>query len=99
MPAYLIADIEVTDPAGYEEYRKRVPALVAAFGGRFLVRGGALTALEGTWRPKRLVVIEFPDMAALQSWYDSPAYRPLVELRQRTSTSSVVAIEGSAPPI
>ncbi len=98
MPAYLIADVEVTDPAGYEEYRKRVPALVAAYGGRFLARGGALTILEGAWRPKRLVVIEFPDMAALKSWYDSPAYRPLIELRQRTATSNVLAIEGSAPP-
>jgi uncharacterized protein (DUF1330 family) len=98
MPAYLIAEVGVTDAAGYEEYRKRVPALVAAYGGRFLVRGGAMTVLEGAWHPKRLVVIEFPDMAALQSWYDSPAYRPLIELRQRTATANVVAIEGSAPP-
>jgi uncharacterized protein (DUF1330 family) len=98
MPAYLIANIEITDPAGYEEYRKRVPAVVTEHGGRFLARGGAITVLEGSWSPTRLVVLEFPDMAALKSFYDSPAYHPLIELRNRAARSSLVAIEGSAPP-
>jgi uncharacterized protein (DUF1330 family) len=98
MPAYLVANIEITDPVGYEEYRKRVPATLAAHGGRFIARGGALDVLEGTWAPKRLVIIEFPSMAALQSWYDSPDYRPLIELRNRNARSSLVAVEGSASP-
>lgn len=98
MPAYLIADIEVTDPAGYEAYRKRVPAVLAAHGGRFLARGGSITALEGSWSPERLVIIEFPDMTALKSWYESPQYRPLIELRNRHARSKLIAIEGSAPP-
>jgi uncharacterized protein (DUF1330 family) len=98
MPAYLIAHIEITDPAGYEEYRKRVPPVVAAHGGRFLARGGAIKVLEGSWNPTRLVIVEFPDMAALKSFYDSPAYRPLIELRNRTARSNLVAIEGTAPP-
>jgi uncharacterized protein (DUF1330 family) len=98
MPAYLIADIEITDPAGYEEYRKRVPPVVAANGGRFLARGGTVEVLEGSWTPTRLVIIEFPSMAALKSFYDSPAYRPLIELRNRNARSKLVAIEGSAPP-
>jgi uncharacterized protein (DUF1330 family) len=98
MPAYLIADIDITDPAGYEEYRKRVPALIAAHGGRYLVRGGSIEALEGSWAPTRIAVIEFPDMAALKAFHDSPAYRPLIELRHRTARSKLIAVEGAAPP-
>jgi uncharacterized protein (DUF1330 family) len=97
MPAYLIGNIEITDPAGYEEYRKRVPATLAAHGGRFLARGGATQTLEGGWVPARMVIIEFPSMAALKSWYDSPEYRPLIELRNRNARSSLVAIEGVGP--
>src|SRR5208283_2265357 len=95
MAAYLIAHIEIIEPVGYEEYRKRVPAIVSAHGGRFLARGGAIEVLEGTWSPKRLVIIEFPDMAALKAFYESPAYRPLIELRNRTATSRVLALENS----
>jgi uncharacterized protein (DUF1330 family) len=98
MRAYLIANIEVTDPAGYQEYRERVPPTLAAHGGRFIVRGGTIDVLEATWVPTRLVIIEFPSMAALKSWYDSPAYRPLIELRNRNARSSLVAVDGSAPP-
>lgn len=75
MPAYLVADIEVIDRDLYDEYRKGVPPTVAAHGGRFLVRGGATQTLEGDWSPKRAVVIEFPDAAALKRWYDSPSTR------------------------
>jgi uncharacterized protein (DUF1330 family) len=98
MPAYLIANIEITDPAAFDEYRKLVSPTLAAHGARYLVRGGKSEVLEGSWAPARLVVIEFPDMAALKSWYDSPVYRPLLELRNRAARSSVVAVEGSAPP-
>ncbi|HEV3240429.1 MAG TPA: DUF1330 domain-containing protein [Casimicrobiaceae bacterium] len=97
MPAYLIANIEITDPAGFEEYRKGVAPTLAAHGARYLARGGSTEVLEGTWVPTRLVIIEFPSMVALKSWYDSPIYRPLIELRNRTARSSVVAIEGAAP--
>ena len=71
MPAYVIADIEITDAAGYEEYRRRVPATVAQYGGRYLVRGGAAETLEGDWQPRRLVVLEFPSIAQARRWYDS----------------------------
>jgi uncharacterized protein (DUF1330 family) len=98
MPAYLVANIDVTDPAGYEEYRKRVLPTIVTHGGRFLARGGTLDVLEGSWTPKRLVIIEFPSMVALKSWYGSPEYRPLIELRNRFARSSVVAVEGSPPP-
>ena len=93
MSAYVIADVEVLDSAAYEEYRQQVPATIAAFGGRYLVRGGALTVLEGTWSPKRCVVLEFPSMAQLKAWYDSPAYVPLRAIRERSTKSNLVMVE------
>jgi uncharacterized protein (DUF1330 family) len=69
MAAYLIADIEVTDAQAYEEYRRRVPAIIAAHGGRYLVRGGAAETLEGTWRPNRTIVLEFPSIDALRAFW------------------------------
>jgi uncharacterized protein (DUF1330 family) len=94
MPAYLIAEVEVTDPAGFEEYRNGVPAAIAAYGGRYLARGGALEPLEGGWTPKRMVVLEFPSMAQAKAWYASAEYHDLMALRQRTTRSKVVLLEG-----
>jgi uncharacterized protein (DUF1330 family) len=94
MPAYVVGSVEITDPAGYEEYRKHVPATIAAHGGRYLTRGAAIEVLEGDWAPKRFVILEFPDMARLKAWYDSPEYRPLREIRARTSKSSLFVVEG-----
>jgi uncharacterized protein (DUF1330 family) len=95
MPAYIIADITISDPDRYAEYRAQVPATVAKHGGRFIVRGGAHERLEGDWQPGRLVVIEFPDMAAARAWYRSQEYGPLVKLRQSASSGSVVLVEGA----
>jgi len=97
MAAYLIADIVIGDPDAYAEYRKRVLVTVEAHGGRFLARGGSTRTLEGDWAPQRLVIIEFPSTADLTRWYDSPEYRPLIELRKRASTGSLLAVEGVAP--
>lgn len=97
MPAYVIAEIEVTDAALYEEYRRQVAPTIAAHGGRFLVRGGATTLLEGERAPGRTAVLEFPDMARLQTWYHSPEYAPLITLRQRASQGTLRAVEGLAP--
>jgi uncharacterized protein (DUF1330 family) len=93
--AYLIADVEVTDPDGYQEYRRLVAQSVAAFGGRFLARGGRTAALEGNWMPKRLVIIEFPSMERLEAWYRSPEYAPALALRLRCAVSSLVMTEGA----
>ncbi len=95
MAAYLIVDLEVKNPAGYDEYRRQVPATLAKYGGRFIVRGGAAETLEGGWAPKRVVVVEFPDMAALKRWYHSADYKPLIELRQAHSAGDVIAVEGA----
>ena len=94
MPAYLIADIEVTDPLGYDEYKKRVPAVIAAHGGRYLARGGASEVLEGTWRPKRSAIIEFPNLASMKAFWESSEYQPLREIRERSAKSNLVVIEG-----
>ena len=94
MPAYLIADIEVTDPVGYDEYKKRVPAVIAAHGGRYLARGGASEVLEGTWRPKRSAIIEFPNLASAKAFWESPEYQPLRKIRERSAKSNLVVVEG-----
>jgi uncharacterized protein (DUF1330 family) len=95
MSAYVIAEIEVVDPAAYEDYRKQVPAVVARFGGRFIVRGGKIDPREGGWTPKRIVVVEFPSLAQAQKWYDSPDYAPLIKLRQKASKGKVILVEGA----
>ena len=94
MAAYIWANVEVTDPVAYEEYRQRVPAIIAAHGGRYLARGGSSELLEGAVQPNRLVVVEFPDMVQLKAFYHSLEYRPLIALRQRAARSSLMAVEG-----
>ena len=71
MPAYIIADIQVTDPANYDQYRPLAAASIARFGGRFAVRGGKVDLLEGAPKPERIVVIEFPDVDTAHRWYGS----------------------------
>jgi uncharacterized protein (DUF1330 family) len=97
MAGYVIAEIEVTDPVVFERYREGVPATIAAYGGRYLVRGGALTVLEGDWQPKRLIVLEFPDAATARAWHDSPAYAPLLALREKSARTRLIIAEGWQP--
>ena len=94
MAAYIYANVEVTDPVAYEEYRQKVPAMIAAHGGRYLVRGGAVELLEGDAQPQRQVILEFPDMAALRAFYDSPGYSQLKRVRQGASRGHLLAIQG-----
>ena len=94
MTAYVIADIEVTDPAAYEGYKTAVGATIAAFGGRYLSRAGHTEVLEGGWQPRRLVILEFPSLAQAQAWYRSPGYAPLLALRKSASKSQLVLTEG-----
>ena len=94
MPAYLIAKIDVTDPAGFEEYRQLVPTTIQQYGGRFLVRGGAVEALEGDWQPKRVVITEFPSLEQARRWYNSEEYHEPKALRFKTARSKVILVEG-----
>jgi uncharacterized protein (DUF1330 family) len=94
MPAYVIAEVTVTDPSTMEEYRKQVPATVARYGGRFLVRGGAHQTIEGDWKPNRLVILEFPTMEQARRWYDSEEYREPKALRIKSGRTNLVMVEG-----
>jgi uncharacterized protein (DUF1330 family) len=94
MPAYIFAEVEITDPVAYETYRAQVPAIIAKYGGRYLVRGGAAALLEGTVPPQRLVILEFPDMAKLEAFYGSPEYAPLLAIRSNASNSRLMSIAG-----
>ena len=94
MPAYAIADITVTDAETYSGYQALTPATIEKYGGRFMVRGGAHEVKEGDWRPGRVVVLEFDDMAALNRWYDSPEYAEARPIRQRASTGNLIFVEG-----
>jgi uncharacterized protein (DUF1330 family) len=96
MAAYLIANITVTDPAGFEAYRLAVPAVIARFGGRYLVRGGAVAVKEGEPGLNRVVILEFPDMAAAQAFYHSEDYAPLIAMRLASTTGSLALVEGMA---
>ena len=97
MTAYVINDMEVTHAVTFDEYRTLSPATVALYGGRFLARGGATQTLEGRWSPERLVVLEFPSVERAQAWIDSPEYAVARKLRQASSKSNIIVIEGVAP--
>jgi uncharacterized protein (DUF1330 family) len=95
MPAYVIADVKVTNPAGYEPYRPLAAASIARFGGRFVVRGGAGELLEGAPAPERTVVIEFPDADTAKRWYFSDEYQQALKIRQANSTARLILVDGA----
>ena len=96
MPAYIVVQVEVTKPAEYEDYKKMVPSSLEAYGGKFVVRGGACETLEGTWQPRRLVVLEFPSVEKAKQWWASSEYRDAKALRQRTANTEMIVVEGAA---
>jgi uncharacterized protein (DUF1330 family) len=95
MKAYVIVQERVDDQAMFDAYRKDVPAIVAAHGGRFVVRGGAMTVLEGEAPYPRLVVIEFPSRAAAEGWYASPEYQKVLPLRLGSSECNFYIVDGA----
>jgi uncharacterized protein (DUF1330 family) len=94
MAAYVIVETDITDPERYERYKAASPGAVAAGGGRFLARGGAMDMLEGDWRPPRLVILEFEDLAAARRWYDSEIYRQARAFREGAARIRMVAVQG-----
>ena len=94
MPAYIIVDVKITNPVEYEEYKKHTPASLEPFDGKFLVRGGETSVLEGDWQPGRIVILEFPSMEKAKAWWNSPGYAPAKLIRQRASHTSMIAVEG-----
>jgi uncharacterized protein (DUF1330 family) len=95
-PAYVIAEVDVTDPATFQKYREKIPETLAPFNGHYLVRGGKTQALEGE-PPKRFVVIAFDSMEKAQAWEDSPAYAAIKPIRQSSAKSRIFIAEGVAP--
>jgi uncharacterized protein (DUF1330 family) len=94
MPAYIIAEIDITNTAGYDAYRPLAGASIAQYGGKFVVRGGAAELIEGSKAPGRIVVIEFADAAAAKRWYNSPEYQEALKIRLANSTGRMVLVEG-----
>ena len=94
MPAYLIAEITVTNPEGFKKYGKAVPATIEKYGGKYLVRGGDVVPMEGQWTPERLVVLEFPNLTTLKKWYNSEDYQNILKYRTDNSIGKLVFVEG-----
>jgi uncharacterized protein (DUF1330 family) len=95
MTAYVIVDIEVTDPEGYQEYVKAAPETVKSFGGRYLARGGPNETLEGDWHAKRLVILEFESAEKAKEWLNSARYAPARALRHKYAKTNMVVVEGA----
>lgn len=93
MAAYVIAEITVTDPAAFERYRQAVPATIAAYGGRYLARGGRAEAVEGE-APGRMVIVEFDSASQARRWFDSAEYREVRPLRENAAVFRMLIVEG-----
>ncbi|MDZ4287176.1 MAG: DUF1330 domain-containing protein [Prosthecobacter sp.] len=97
MPAYIIGRVQITDPAQYTEYTQVTPGIIAKFGGHFIARGGETITLEGQPEKARIVIIEFPTLAAAQAFYDSAEYRQAKTLRDTAAVAQFIAIDGVVP--
>ena len=94
MAGYIVVDVEVHDREAYEEYRSQVLPTIEQYGGRFLVRGGAVEVLEGDWQPGRFVILEFPSRERAREWYDSPEYQAILPIRLRHARSKAILVGG-----
>ena len=94
MPAYVIVEIDIVDPAGYEEYKKLAGATVEKYGGKYVVRGGRTEVLECHWKPKRIVVLQFESAQRAKDWLNSEQYREPRKMRHRTARTNMILVEG-----
>ena len=94
MPAYVVVQVKVEDAVRYEAYKKMVPPSIAKYGGRYLVRGAAVETLEGTWRPSRLVILEFPSLERAKQWWACEEYAEAKALRQATAQTELIVVQG-----
>jgi len=99
MPAYVVVEVQVHNAQTYERYKLLGPPAIAAYGGRYLARGGATQVLEGTWNPPRLVILEFPTAERARAWWNSPEYAEAKALRQSCTTTKMVLVEGVSAPV
>lgn len=96
MKAYVIVDVNITDPVRYAEYKKLTPGSLVPYDGKFIVRGGTVATLEGSWKPERIVVLEFPSIDKANAWWSSPEYAPAKALRQSASETQMIVVEGAS---
>jgi uncharacterized protein (DUF1330 family) len=94
MAAYILVDLTINDPQTYERYKLLAPASIAAYHGRYLVRGGRTEVLEGDWEPSRLVILEFPGVEEAKAWWDSEEYAAAKALRQSCAATEMLLVEG-----
>jgi len=94
MPAFVVVEIEIHDPETYAEYIKVAPASIAKYDGRYVLRGGNVKTLEGTWSPGRFVILEFPTAARAQEWWDSPEYAGPKAMRQQSAHTEMILVDG-----
>jgi uncharacterized protein (DUF1330 family) len=94
MAAYVIFDVEITDLAQYQEFMEGVKPALEEAGARYLVRGGSHTVHEGDWQPRRIVLIEFPTIAAWEAFYNGSTYRRLKSIRDACSSARLVSVAG-----
>ena len=99
MPAYVIVDIDVQDPIGYEEYKKQASDTVFKYGGKYIVRGGKTEVLEGEWQPNRIVILEFPSIDQAKEWLNCEHYREPRKLRHKTAKTNMIVVEGLDKPL
>lgn len=94
MAAYLISDVTVKNAAAFETYRKRAAASIAQYGGRYLVRGGSIEALEGGWAPRTIIAVEFADLERARAWYRSPEYAEALAVRDKAPSRNLILVDG-----
>lgn len=95
MAAYIIVEVSITDPEEYEEYKKLTPATIAAYDGKFVIRGGQTETLEGDWQPGRIVLLEFPSVNRAKEWWSSEVYSKAKAIRQRSAKTKMIVVEGA----
>ena len=94
MAAYLVVDIDVTNPAQFEEYKKLAPPAITKYGGRYVIRGGAYEVLEGAWKPQRLTIVEFDSMEKAKAFYTSPEYQVAIKARAGAANFKALLVQG-----
>ena len=93
MSAYVIVEIDIVDPTGYEDYKKVAGATVEKYGGKYIVRGGAVETLEGDWKPRRIVVLEFESVHRAKEWLNCEEYREPRKMRHQTAKTKMIVVE------
>jgi uncharacterized protein (DUF1330 family) len=99
MPAYVIVEIDIHDPVGYEDYKRQASETVFKYGGKYIARGGKAEVLEGDRQPKRIVILEFPSIDRAKEWLNCEEYREPRKLRHKTATTDMIVVEGLDVPL